>query len=99
MVQYSEIQYVHSREAAEGILFVQFIALSIRKYMRQRMNKEMQALDIPKILKRLRSMNATQLRSGWYINEIPKKCRDIYEAFGIQLPVKENRGSLPMKWF
>ena len=59
----------------------------------------MQALDIPKILKRLRSMNATQLRSGWYINEIPKKCRDIYEAFGIQLPVKENRGSLPMKWF
>ena len=80
------IQYVHSREAAEGILFVQFIALSIRKYMRQRMNKEMQALDIPKILKRLRSMNATQLRSGWYINEIPKKCRDIYDAFGIQLP-------------
>ena len=79
MVQYGEIQYVHSREAAEGILFVQFIALSIRKYMRQRMNKEMQALDIPKILKRLRLMNATQLRSGWYINEIPKECRDIYE--------------------
>ena len=52
----------------------------------------MQALDIPKILKRLRSMNATQLRSGWYINEIPKKCRDIYGAFGIQLPVKGNRG-------
>ena len=72
MVQYGRIQYVHSREAAEGILFVQFIALSIRKYMRQRMNKEMQALDISKILKRLRSMNATQLRSGWYINEIPK---------------------------
>ena len=48
------IQYVHSREAAEDILFVQFIALSIRKYMRQRMNKEMQALDISKILKRLR---------------------------------------------
>ena len=61
MVQYGRIQYVHSREAAEGMLFVQFIALSIRKYMRQRMNKEMQALDIPKILKRLRSMNATQL--------------------------------------
>ena len=94
MVQYGRIQYVHSREAAEGILFVQFIALSIRKYMRQRMNKEMQALDIPKILKRLRLMNATQLRSGWYINEIPKKCRDIYEAFGIQLPVKGNRGRL-----
>lgn len=80
------IQYVHSKEAAEGILFVQFVALSIRKYMRQRMNKEMRALDIPQILKRLRSMTATQLRSGWHINEIPKKCRDIYGAFGIQLP-------------
>ena len=74
------IQYVHSKEVAEGILFVQFIALSIRMYMRQRINKEMQVLDIPQILKRLRSMTATQLRSGWYLNEIPKKCRDIYDV-------------------
>ena len=54
--------------------------------MCQRMDKRMQALDIPRTLKRMKSMNATQLRSGWYINEIPKKCRDIYDAFGIQLP-------------
>ena len=79
-------QYTHSREVAEGIQFVQFVALSMIKYMCQRMDKRMQALDIPRILKRLKSTNATQLRSGQYINEIPKKCRDIYGAFGLQLP-------------
>lgn len=48
------ILYVHRKEAAEGVLFVRFVALSIRKYMHRRMNKEMRALDMPQNLGRRR---------------------------------------------
>lgn len=80
------IRYVHSLDAAKGLLFVQFVGLSMRMLMRQSMDEEMRALGIPMILKRLRSLTATNLRSGWVINEVPKKCRDIYGHFGLPLP-------------
>lgn len=80
------IQYVHSLDAAKGLLFIQFIGLSIRMHMRASMDGEMKALGIPLILKRLRSLTATELRTGWIINEVPKKCRLIYEHFDLSLP-------------
>jgi len=84
------IQYVHSIESAKGMLFIQFIGLSIRMYMRRTMDDDMKKLGIPMILKRLRSLTATELRTGWVINEIPKKCRDIYKHFGLDLPTAES---------
>lgn len=80
------IKYVHCLDAAKGLLFIQFIALSLRMYLRQSLDKDMKALGIPVILKRMRSVTASKLRTGWVINEIPKKCRDIYEHLGVDLP-------------
>ena len=83
------IQYVHGINAAKGLLFVQFIGLSLRMFMRRMMDDTMKGLGIPMILKRLRSLTATELRTGWMINEVPKKCRDIYEHFGLEVPTEE----------
>ncbi len=80
------IQYVHGINAAKGLLFVQFIGLSLRMYMRRSMDDAMRDLGIPMILKRLRGLTATELRTGWMMNEVPKKCRDIYEHFGLDIP-------------
>ena len=86
--------YAHSREVAGGIQFVQFVTLSMIKYMCQRMDKRMQALDIPRILKSMKSLNATQVRSELYINEIPKKCHNIYGAFDLQLLKSSGPGTI-----
>lgn len=81
------IDYVHSIEAARGMLFIQFIGLSLRLHAMTRMNADMRALGLPLIMKRLRSVTITDLGDGWYVNEVPKKCRDIYEAYGFEPPV------------
>lgn len=87
------ISYVHGVDSAKGALFVQFAALSLRMYMSTRMNGDMRALDIPLILRRLRSMTVMRLSTGWMVNEVPKKCRDIYKAFGYEPP--ESNSLLP----
>ena len=58
-------------------------------FMRRTMDDTMKGLGIPLILKRLRSLTATELRTGWMVNVVPKKCRDIYEHFGLEVPTEE----------
>ena len=58
-------------------------------YMRRSMDDMMREPGVPITLKRLRSLTATELKTGWVVNEVPKKCRDIYEHFGLEVPTDE----------
>jgi len=77
---------IHSQEALEGLLFIEFIALILYSYLSKvlretGMNK---TLSIPEVLFELRKIKKIQFgRKKTIISEISKQQREIFKAFDI----------------
>ena len=77
---------IHSQEALEGLLFIEFIALILYSYLSKvlretSMNK---ILSIPEVLFELRKIKKIQFgRKKTIISEISKRQREIFNAFDI----------------
>lgn len=77
---------IHSQEALEGLLFIEFIALILYSYLSKvlretGMNK---TLSIPEVLFELRKIKKIQFgRKKTIISEISKRQREIFKAFDI----------------
>lgn len=79
---------VSSRESFSGRLFITFLSLILRMYLSTKSNKSelSKNLTIPEIFSKLKLIRRIQTQSGYYITEISKIQKNIFEKLGIQIP-------------
>jgi transposase len=89
--------HIHSQEALEGLLFIDFIALIFYSYiikiMREKeLTKEYTVPEIMFELKKIRKINISEKKT--IITEVSKMQADIFQAFDISIPMYYKKGAI-----
>ncbi len=79
---------VSTRESFSGRLFVTFLSLILRMYLSTKSNKSGLSRDfsVPEIISKLKLIRKVQTQNGFFISEISKKQRDIFQKLGVEIP-------------
>ena len=79
---------VSTRESFSGRLFVTFLSLILRMYLSTKSNKSGLSRDfaVPEIISKLKLIRKVQTQNGFFISEISKKQRDIFQKLGVEVP-------------
>ncbi|MGC8804366.1 MAG: IS1634 family transposase, partial [Candidatus Ratteibacteria bacterium] len=81
---------IHSQEVLEGRLFVSFLSLILYSALTRTMREKEFFKDYtaPELLSELKKIKMVEMENGRvYFTEVSKKQRDIFQKFGLTIPV------------
>jgi len=94
------VKYLRTDNAADGLIFVQFVSLILRCEL---MNRIKSSSDLnrkvwyPDVMNELSKLKASKMGNRWILNEVSKKQRLLFEALGVDVPTTADLKSLVTK--